>query len=677
MNAPPENGASRHPGQGDSSQLSNAGSGDGRDGSATACHVQGDGIAHDVLIPAHPQALVDVEFVVGVEHEHDADYLRETCGIRAFSFGEPTWQQHVQPGDQLLLIGKMQRQAGDLRVAFGVKCWGANVPLPYQWPLEFLEARAQASGYEVTKAGMRELWRMVEDRASSLDDVEPTGHPDLQPKPKLPRMVSWQDVTELPPPAWQIENILAREVLALIVGAPEAGKSLQVLDWAFRMAHGMDWRGRKIRAGSVLYLAGEGHAGLAGRLRALRAANPGARQLHGQFFVIADSIPILSTPAGVALLRQMVEQLVAEHGHPPDLIVVDTLSQSFGDGDENDARTVAPSLRALSDLRTRFHCSVLVVHHLAKGPQGQKQTLTLASVRGSSALTANVDTVVGIDVQDDVRRLVLLKMKDGEKPAPILSSITAIETGIALEDGRVERCPILVPAEAPVAEDAPIDSDRQVLAVLRSAGLEGATRAQVVKLSGLNDSTAWDSLNRLHKDRAVELQKGKPVRYWLAEFSPLSGEDPAKIRPDVPPDQPAGEERSDDPDDPARPVGAPDRITGSSERAEDESPEEEADPTLAAVQRDMGMLDRVRMMAFDLLRERGLQGHGWTFAFGKLKQADSDCSIGRRLIRLSHAFATRFSIAAVRDRLLIEIGKATESIGKETKGRRRKVGGAA
>ena len=565
---PPGNGRGPQPLAGRDPQCHSGRTDDTQQHSRDALTTQAD-------VQASPRYLLTV-----CENEQCADLLRQ-IGKEAVSVQMPKWMDSLplQTGEDhgyVLLVDRVGRLAGDL-AARGIACHVTTTPTPYRWPSEYLEARAAVAGYAVDSADMLELWRLIEDRAH-LVDIAPTGHPDLAMRPKLPQVLDWGDVVEIPSPEWIIDALLARETIALLVGAPVSGKSLLAIDWCMRMVHGMDWRGRAIRPGSVLYLAGEGFGGLGGRLRAWRAANPGAAA-NGKYLVVANGVPVLSTPAGRAELVAMIDELVRTRGHAPDVIVVDTLSQSFGDGDENDAKTVAPAMRGLSEIRTAYHCSILVIHHLAKAPQGSVQALTLNAVRGSSALTANVDIVLGIAMQDDVRTLKVLKLKDGEPAAPVASTIIGVETGRILPDGKPERCPIMIPA-AEQAASSVIDSDRQVLAALRSAGHEGATRAQVVDVTGMRPNTAWDSLARLTaKDGPAVMKKSKPVRYWLAEFAPSSGDDPAKIRPDVPPDQPpAGAGRSDDPGYPGTPVGVPDRITGSSERAEKPKKQKQTKP---------------------------------------------------------------------------------------------------
>jgi hypothetical protein len=92
------------------------------------------------------------------------------------------------------------------------------------------------------------------------------------------------------------------------------------------------------------------------------------------------------------------------------LVYVDTLSQTFA-GDENSATDIAGYLRQLNaGIRARFNCTVIVIHH-----SGHAAT---ERPRGSSAITANVDFMLGAyrpDAGALLARLDFIKQKDGDR----------------------------------------------------------------------------------------------------------------------------------------------------------------------------------------------------------------------------------------------------------------------
>jgi len=77
------------------------------------------------------------------------------------------------------------------------------------------------------------------------------------------------DIDDLEPPEWDIEDLLPRQSLVALYGEPGTYKSFLALDWAYHLAHGMDWAGYEVdEPRRVLYVAGEGKHGLMKRLRA-------------------------------------------------------------------------------------------------------------------------------------------------------------------------------------------------------------------------------------------------------------------------------------------------------------------------------------------------------------------------------------------------------------------------
>lgn len=202
---------------------------------------------------------------------------------------------------------------------------------------------------------------------------------------------------------WLIKGAVPDDSVGMVFGASGTFKSFVALDQALHIAHGLQWMGRKTRQGTVVYLAAEGGAGIHRRVAAWH-------QRHGlalatNFFVCITPL-VLSLSEHVEFLAKQIEGLAER----PALVVVDTLSQTF-DGDENSATDIANYLRHMnSDIRAKFNCCVEVIHH-----SGHAAT---ERPRGSSAITANVDFMLGMfkpDAGSLVARLETIKQKDGEK----------------------------------------------------------------------------------------------------------------------------------------------------------------------------------------------------------------------------------------------------------------------
>lgn len=299
----------------------------------------------------------------------------------------------------------------------------------------------------------------MHDAAADTDEVVPAASSAV-PERKM-TLMDWDEVAEMPPVEWLVDALIPRETVGMLVGDTEAGKTFGSLDLAMRLVHGLDWCGQRVQPCSVLYLAGEGQHGLAGRFRAWRYFHQHLGLDAGdRYCMVSSEIPLLSKKT-MHVLTKLVEMVTERKGHAPGLVVIDTLSQALDD-DENDAKTVAPVLRGLVALTKRFGCSVLIDHHLVKlnaklrrGEQAARPTRD--SVRGSSALTRNVDYVLGLVVTDEAggRELHVWKQKDSEKLDPIKLLLTPTETGRMRPDLTEERsCVLALTPNLPERDEA-------------------------------------------------------------------------------------------------------------------------------------------------------------------------------------------------------------------------------
>jgi len=198
---------------------------------------------------------------------------------------------------------------------------------------------------------------------------------------------------------WVVKHAVPKASVGVLFGASGTFKSFVAIDMALHVAHGLPWLGKRTDRGSVMYIAAEGQAGIYDRIDAW----------HRQRGVAMKGADVRVIPVAVDVLNdawRVVERAQAV-GMRPDLVVVDTLSQTFS-GEENNASEMAAYFRALGRFREMWECAVLVVHH-----SGHSAT---ERPRGSSAIRANVDFMFGVfrDEKEMIARLTCQKQKDGD-----------------------------------------------------------------------------------------------------------------------------------------------------------------------------------------------------------------------------------------------------------------------
>jgi len=197
-----------------------------------------------------------------------------------------------------------------------------------------------------------------------------------------------------------IEGFIQEQEAVCLYGVPNGGKSFLALDWALCVATGKPWLDTyAVKQGPVIYMAGEGAPSLQRRVQAWCDYHK-IHEINGAYFQLRplplrDEDVITEIQATLETFAEPIRGEGDEAAMSTRLIVVDTLSQFFGGGDENgpDMALFVNNLRRLShDADT----AVLIVHHSNKG--GIQE-------RGHTALRGNLDVMFQCMPVMDVERL--------------------------------------------------------------------------------------------------------------------------------------------------------------------------------------------------------------------------------------------------------------------------------
>ncbi|MGH8434542.1 MAG: AAA family ATPase [Pseudomonas sp.] len=224
------------------------------------------------------------------------------------------------------------------------------------------------------------------------------------------------------PIAWLIRGYIEEDAFAVLFGPPGKGKSFFALDAACCIATGTAFHGHEVKRGAVFYIAGEGHNGIARRLRAWAQHNE--TPLTDEPLFVSEGPTDLASATNAARVAEAVQQLADATGQAPVLIVIDTLARNFG-GDENSATDVGQFVRHVDiHLRHKWRATTLIVHHSGKDAD--------RGARGSSALkgAADAEYEVSRSDEDKIIRLTPRKMKDAEEPPPLAFELV----GLSLQD---------------------------------------------------------------------------------------------------------------------------------------------------------------------------------------------------------------------------------------------------
>ncbi|WP_081423760.1 AAA family ATPase [Celeribacter ethanolicus] len=281
--------------------------------------------------------------------------------------------------------------------------------------------------------------------------------------------------------------LLARQV-SMVAGESNLGKSAIVAGLAAHVAMGRDFGGMKVVRTAVLYVAAEDPEGVLERAYPYMSDAPDGAAI----FSVLGEVPDMTDPREFSAFKDYVEQFVAHHDVERLLIVFDTFSLSIGDAEENHTPSMTKVIRHAHQLARSTGAHVLFVHHVGIGDKSRG--------RGSSAITASVDTLLMLEkAQDETGEVVMLhqrKQRRVRKGKPLAFRVKAFQAGID-QDGDV----FTVPMAVPLSEDATL-AVRKTQSTKRSEK-PSASSARAAEVLGLlkkmaeKDPQKWHSRQRL------------------------------------------------------------------------------------------------------------------------------------------------------------------------------------
>ncbi len=268
-------------------------------------------------------------------------------------------------------------------------------------------------------------------------------------------LVGADDFSAKPSPvSWLVKKWIQADALVMVHGPSGGGKTFMVLDWVLHLAAGRtEWQGHKVKPCDVVYLAGEGHQGLRGRIAAWKHHH----SVTALSMWLSQSGCDLNTADGYQLAAAHIRSLPRS----PSVVVVDTLHR-FLAGDENSAQDAKTMLDACARLMHEFKCTVVLVHHTGVNEDAQHRA------RGSSAWRGALDIEISIvpATSNLPMQLVQRKSKDAELAPSINVELKQVTIpGWFDEDGQAVTSAVLVPSTmvATVKTDSKLATHRKTI----------------------------------------------------------------------------------------------------------------------------------------------------------------------------------------------------------------------
>lgn len=204
---------------------------------------------------------------------------------------------------------------------------------------------------------------------------------------------------------WIVKDILPAATLAVLFGESGSGKTFACYDLCAAICRGVEWNGKRVAKGRVLYVVAEGVAGFVNRIKAY-CHQQGISPADVDMDVISDITPNLLEPAQITDLIKDIKQR-----QPYDLIVMDTFAQVMPGANENSGEDVGKALAECKRINRHTGAMVLLVHHSGKDAS--------KGARGWSGLRAAADVELEVLRSDELRSISVTKLKDGQDGAQI------------------------------------------------------------------------------------------------------------------------------------------------------------------------------------------------------------------------------------------------------------------
>lgn len=311
-----------------------------------------------------------------------------------------------------------------------------------------------------------------------------------------------------PAPTWIVKGVIPRAELVVLFGESGSGKSFMALDLAACVARGLPWRGRRVNAGRVVYIAAEGAGGFRNRVVAL---------VQAQQLTYADLARIDIIDAAPNMLLKDDALDVAKAIGRADLVIVDTWAQVTAGGNENAGEDMGKALSHCKGIHRATGATVLLVHHSGKDAS--------KGARGWSGLRAAADAELEVIRLANGRLLRTSKQKDGDDGLEWGFGLDVVTIGEDADGDPITSC-VVTEQELPSAkvmrilgpQETIVNDVLQEFALSQTTGIEVAAvlTAAVAKMPA--PEAGKRDMRKQRARRALEtLCAGDDSPYWLRE----------------------------------------------------------------------------------------------------------------------------------------------------------------
>ncbi len=328
------------------------------------------------------------------------------------------------PGVQPVLVPDVGKEDDADKVAAELRCAVAKMP------------EGKPANYDA--------WDALNDEhlpgAVALADVLQAAQGPVEAPEHLPLGIVFADQLgdSYNPPDELVQGLLTIGDGSMLYGDSNSGKTFFAIDLACAVARGVEWHGRKVEQGLVMYVASESPGSVRGRLQAYQ-------QHHGckvpNFAIVQNPLDLFADDVDTQALIDAAKHLERIAGQPVRLIVGDTLARLSAGANENSGQDMGLVVQRFDRIRRETGAHFLMIHHSGKA--------AAAGARGWSGIRAAVDTEIEVTDTPTGRCAEATKQRDlstkGERIGFTLERVTLGKT----KWGEEATSCVVLPTDAP------------------------------------------------------------------------------------------------------------------------------------------------------------------------------------------------------------------------------------
>jgi hypothetical protein len=219
-----------------------------------------------------------------------------------------------------------------------------------------------------------------------------------------------------------------------VVGKPGSGKSVIVTDAACHVAAGMEWHGRTVRPGLVVYFAAERKQLTERRMAAFRE-----RYELGDIplAVVGGKLDLTRDLADAQALVRLIKGLEETCGKKCVWVILGTLTRTFGGGDQNASKDMTRYVQSADELIRGTGAHVTIIHHT---PWNENRG------KGAIDLDGAVDASFIVSKSGNKYSLVCDGTNDGDEGPITTFKLESVNLGTD-DKGNVTTAPVVVPVK--------------------------------------------------------------------------------------------------------------------------------------------------------------------------------------------------------------------------------------